>query len=147
MFAPDFNAPSDFQTQINDESSVLYLDPSVSNTIFTLPRNASVGMTSFAYSVGVRPEDLFGICLILFLGVVAAAIAVSSVIWLIDHFAGFVGGLVGKSHQGPGMTRLGGTRSPAFGSKDMLDNSGIAAVSAEESKSLNGLNGRAHHFL
>lgn len=43
-------------------------------------------MASFAYAVGIRPEDLFGLCLKLWLIIIGAAIVVSSSIWFVDWF-------------------------------------------------------------
>lgn len=131
-----YDPPSSFQTQISNSSNDLYIDSSIPNVLFTLPANASTGMEAFAYSVGVRPQDLFGICLILFLGIAAAIVALSALLWFIDYLAGFLGGAMGSSHSG--LKHLGGTRSPAFGSKDMLDSSAVANATAEENRSLNG---------
>ncbi|KAK0207003.1 hypothetical protein DFS33DRAFT_1273351 [Desarmillaria ectypa] len=131
-----YDPPSFFQTQMSNSSNDLYIDSSIPNVLFTLPANASIGMEAFAYSVGVRPQDLFGICLILCLGIAAATIVLSALLWFIDYLAGFLGGAIGSSHSG--MKHLGGTRSPAFGSKDMLDSSAVANATAEENRSLNG---------
>ncbi|KAG7447646.1 uncharacterized protein BT62DRAFT_892081 [Guyanagaster necrorhizus] len=131
-----YNPPSDFQSQMSNSSNDLYINSSIPNILFMLPTNATTGMEAFAYSVGVRPQDLFGICLILFLGIAAAAVALSALLWFVDYLAGFLGGAMGSSHSG--MKHLGGTRSPAFGSKDMLDSSAVANATAEENRSLNG---------
>ncbi|KAK0190459.1 hypothetical protein F5146DRAFT_1044297 [Armillaria mellea] len=131
-----YDPPSSFQAQMSNSSNDLYIDSSIPNVLFTLPANASTGMEAFAYSVGVRPQDLFGICLILFLGIAAAIVALSALLWFIDYLAGLLGGAMGSSHSG--MKHLGGTRSPAFGSKDMLDSSAVANATAEENRSLNG---------
>lgn len=98
--------------------------------IFTLPNNATFGLSSFAYTVGVRPEALFGICLTLFLAIVAATIVLSLAVWFVDHVIRlFTGVFTGDSSPVPGM-KMSGTRSPRFPSKDLVDGN-------EESKSLN----------
>ncbi|KAF7317470.1 Membrane protein [Mycena kentingensis (nom. inval.)] len=86
--------PSAFRDQFADSSSPLYIDPSVPNLLFTLPSNASSGIPMFAYTVGVRPQDLFGIAIILFLGLLAATIALSCIVWFIDFVGSLVSGAV-----------------------------------------------------
>lgn len=91
-------------------------------------------MESFAYSVGVRPEDLFGICLAIFLAIIAATIVLSMTVWGIDYIASLISG--GFRHSTP---VLNGSRSPRYSSasKDMLD--GISQLqSTEENRSSNG---------
>ena len=41
-------------------------------------------MESFAAAVGLRPQDLFGICLALFLMIIGGTIVISSLLWIID---------------------------------------------------------------
>ncbi|KAF8343734.1 hypothetical protein F5887DRAFT_1272420 [Amanita rubescens] len=82
-----YSPPQDFADQFSDPSSPLYINPSVPNRLFTLPANATPGISTFAYTVGLRPEDLFGNCLILFLGIIAATITISALVWFIDHIA------------------------------------------------------------
>lgn len=130
-----YDPPSNFAEQLSDPQSPLFIDQSRPNLLFTLPDNATSGMTSFAYTVGVRPEDLFGICLILFLSILAATTALSLVIWFIDYIVCLASGIISSSHQGNSM-KLPGTRSPGFNSRDMLDT--VQNPNAEESKSLNG---------
>ncbi|KAF8231414.1 hypothetical protein L208DRAFT_1399050 [Tricholoma matsutake] len=132
-----YSPPSNFADQLADSSSPLYLNPLVPNTIFTLPENARNGISSFAYTLGVRPQDLFPICLILFLGIIAAAIFLSALVWFIDHMVCSVGSaLSGSGNAGPNsVPRLTGTRSPGFSATKELDTN--AAV-PDENKSLNG---------
>lgn len=130
-----YNPPSDFADQLADPSSVLYIDPDVPNILFTLPEDTNSGIASLAYTVGVRPQDLFAICLSLFLSIVAGTIVLSLFVWLLDHVAIFISGKIAGPSYGPTVNRLG-TRSPAFASKDVLD-SGIGNA-PEETRSLKG---------
>lgn len=110
----------------------------MSNTLFTLPENATHGLSSFAYTIGVRPQDLFPICLVLFLAIIAATIVLAVLIWFIDYLACAIGDAIG----GPGNTgpnsvnRAAGTRSPGF--SNIKEPSEGLAASPEENKSLNG---------
>ncbi|EIW76183.1 hypothetical protein CONPUDRAFT_110955 [Coniophora puteana RWD-64-598 SS2] len=122
LTVPQYNPPSNFADQLSDSSSPLYINASLPNTLFLLPNNTLPGIESFAWSVGVDPRDLFGICLGLFLAIVGATILISAVVWSIDWIAVKVFGM----DNSPGLptSKIGGARSPRFstGSKDMLDN-------------------------
>ena len=131
---PPFNPPSGFADQVNDSTSPLYINASVPNTLFTLPTNTTSGITSFAYAVGLRPQDLFGVCLTLFLAIIAVTIVVTLVIWSLDWLVSSLGGALGS---GPQHSRLTGTRSPRFSPGDMLDSNGPNA-NIDENKSING---------
>ncbi|KAJ3825984.1 hypothetical protein F5880DRAFT_1548147 [Lentinula raphanica] len=125
-----YNPPSNFSDQLSDSSSVLFIDPNAPNVLFTLPDNATSGISSFAYTVGVRPEELFGICLTLFLAIIAGTIVLSLFVWLVDHVICLITGvLTGDSSSGPGI-KMSGARSPGFPTKDMEG-------ANEENKSLN----------
>ncbi|KAF8290441.1 hypothetical protein DL93DRAFT_2234435 [Clavulina sp. PMI_390] len=86
-WAPNYSPPSTFSDQFADPSSPLYLDSSVPNTLYTFPQGTRDGMQSFAYAVGVHPEDLFGLCLKIWLIIVGTAVFVSVGIWFIDWVA------------------------------------------------------------
>ncbi|KAF7302291.1 TRP domain-containing protein [Mycena indigotica] len=92
-----YNPPSTFTDQLADSSSPLYINPSVPNLLFTLPSDAASGIAMFAYTVGVRPQALFEICIILFLGIVAATIVLSAIVWFIDFLGSFVSGALSHS--------------------------------------------------
>ena len=126
--------PENFADQLNDPTSPIFIDASAPNVLFQLPSDAKPGISSFAYAVGVFPQDLFGICLALFLAIVGAAIVVSMSVWLVDWVASRA---VGSSNQATNM--IGGTRSPRYsgGSKDMLEGVGHLQGS-DENKSVNG---------
>ncbi|KAF8622118.1 hypothetical protein AX15_007253 [Amanita polypyramis BW_CC] len=131
-----YSPPQDFADQLADPSSPIFVNPSAPNLIFTLPDNATVGISSFAYSVGLRPEDLFGNCLILFLGIIAATVAISALVWFTDHVANIVFGSNNVSPY-PGLYtvgRIGDSRKD----KDPPDATAVTPMFAEETKSQNG---------
>ena len=134
-----YEPPSNFADQLNDPSSPIYIDSDAPNFLFQLPANATTGIPSFAYSVGLRPQDLFGICLALFLSILAATIVLSVLVWALDFFLSLISG---AAHGAPPSAGLGGTRSPRYSSasKDMLDGVGPTAA-GDENRSLNS------HFL
>ncbi|KAK2465977.1 hypothetical protein APHAL10511_001618 [Amanita phalloides] len=101
-----FSPPQDFADQLADPTSPLFVDPSAPNLLFTLPENATLGISNFAYSVGLRPEDLFANCLILFLGIIAATITISVVVWFVDHVANIAFGSNNDSPY-PGLHTVG----------------------------------------
>lgn len=139
-----YSPPSAFSEQLANPSSPLFIDPAIPNVLFTLPQNASDGIQSFAYAIGVRPEDLFPNCLILFLAIIAATIVLSILLWALDYFMVAV---VFKTASRPGYgNNLARTRSPAFGAsvsnrsalnKDQFEST-ASPIPGEESKSLTG---------
>ncbi|KAF9450173.1 hypothetical protein P691DRAFT_665912 [Macrolepiota fuliginosa MF-IS2] len=139
-----YSPPSTFSDQLADPSSPLYINPTIPNALFALPQNASDGIQSFAYAVGVRPQDLFPNCLILFLAIIGATIVLSLLLWALDYFMVVV---VFKSTSRQNYaTALSRTRSPAFGAsvssrsvmnKDQGDVP-TSPIPGEESKSLTG---------
>ncbi|KAI0776185.1 hypothetical protein BD413DRAFT_688382 [Trametes elegans] len=135
-----YDPPTNFADQLSDPNSTIYIDSSAPNYLFQLPANATTGIPAFAWSVGVRPQDLFGICLSLFLAIIAATIVLSVLVWLVDLLMSLLSGASGASTH-PTAT-LAGTRSPRYSSasKDMLDGVGMSST-ADENRSLNG------HFL
>ncbi|KAL0950094.1 hypothetical protein HGRIS_010095 [Hohenbuehelia grisea] len=142
LATPPFNPPSAFADQVADPTSPLFIDTSVPNTIFTLPSDAHHGMEKFAYTIGLSPQELFPTCLILFLAIIAGTIAISVLILLLDRFALFVSSPFNRQPSVP-PSRLAGTRSPGFTSKDMLDvpTSGTLSgnpLNPDDNKSLNG---------
>ena len=136
--APSFQPPSDFADQVNDQTSPLFIDTTVPNILFTLPSDAKPGLSSFAYAVGLRPQDLFGVCMILFLAIIGGTIFLSLFVWAIDSLAALLHRTFNRDRQGAPF----GARSPRYSSasKDMLDNIG-SSQGVEEDRSLNS------HFL
>ncbi|KAL1734429.1 hypothetical protein EV714DRAFT_245374 [Schizophyllum commune] len=142
LYAAPYGPPDNFADQLDDSGSVLYIDRDAPNRLFMLPNNATNGISSFAYAVGVRPQDLFGICIVIFLGIVAATIAISIFIWVFDGcFSAISGGIEGSG----GLWSSGKmrARSPGPGfvsaSKDMLEAASPTVVGHEEGKGGNAL--------
>ncbi|KAI0698562.1 hypothetical protein BC835DRAFT_1268740 [Cytidiella melzeri] len=129
---PPFLPPSGFIDQMNDPTSPIFINSSAPNFLFQLPNNATDGIESLAYAVGLRPQDLFGICLSIFLSIMATTVIVSLLVWTIDWIASFLSGTFSRS--GP---KLKETRSPRYSaaSKDM---DGLAQLPSSEDRSSNG---------
>ncbi|KAG1868176.1 hypothetical protein C8R48DRAFT_771875 [Suillus tomentosus] len=128
-----YNPPSDFADQLADPTSVIYIDQSIPNTIFLLPPNTTTGMQSFAWSVGVQPQDLFAICLTLFLAIIAGTIFLSLFLWTVDWiFSQRPSGSLSSSAVLTNAASKGHMPRLSAGSKDMLDTSG------DESRSSTG---------
>jgi hypothetical protein len=123
-----YNPTPTFADQLSDPNSVLYLNTSIPNSLFLLPPGTPSGMAAFAWSVGVNPQNLFEICLSVFLAILAGIFIISLVIWLIDLIFSRKSSLTGL----PTSASKGRSPRHSAGSKDMLDNV------ADESRSLNG---------
>ncbi|KAG8998137.1 hypothetical protein FRB90_012356, partial [Tulasnella sp. 427] len=80
----DYSPSPDFADQIANTGSPLYLDETAPNTLLLLPDGTRSGISSFAYALGIRPQDLFGTCLAIYLSIVAVTIVVSLIIWFFD---------------------------------------------------------------
>lgn len=78
--ASNYTTPAQFADQISDPALPLYLDESAFNPLLNL-YNERRGMESFAFAVGLRPQDLFGTCLVIFLIIVLAVIMISLALW------------------------------------------------------------------
>ena len=94
-------------------------------------------MSSFAYTLGIRPQDLFPTCMILFLGIIAGTIAISFLVSLLDYLVCLLGDMMsGGQGQHPSMSRFAGSRSPMYeGKKEMSDNHSTGPTE-EENKAL-----------
>ncbi|KAF9057834.1 hypothetical protein BJ165DRAFT_1423835 [Panaeolus papilionaceus] len=132
-----FTPPESFSEQLSDPTSPLFIDPSIPNVIFTLPPDSAQGIPTFAYTLGIRPQDLFSTCLILFLGIIAGTIAASVLFWFVDYIASLINHRLGGQNATHTMNRLTRTRSPGFiVNRDASEASPPAA--ADENRSLNG---------
>lgn len=107
-----FDPPSNFADQMKDPSSPIHIDTTLANTLFTLPNGTQPGISSFAYAVGLQPSDLFGICLGLFLSIVAGTIAISVLLWLVDWLAVAI---LSKSNRSVNYPTLGTGKDDAVG--------------------------------
>lgn len=120
----DFNPPSNFADQLSDSSSWLFVNSTAPNLLLMLPNNTSAGIASFAAAVGLRPQDLFGVCMVLFLAIALVAIIISLAIWGVDH--------LGVSLFGQDVKNTPyGTRGPAYISPPK-ENDKTALPSAED---------------
>jgi Transient receptor potential (TRP) ion channel len=100
-----------------------------------LPPDATSGLSSFAYTVGVRPQDLFGVCLTLFLSIIAGTIVTSLLVWAFDKL---ISSILRASSPTLQHSRLSGARGSVFitASRDLLDSGGTNGHS-DENKSIN----------
>jgi len=76
----NYTAPSELASQIANTQSPLYLDESASNPLLDL-YNTPSGIESFAYALGLRPQDLFGTCLAIFMMLAGAILLISLLLW------------------------------------------------------------------
>ncbi|VDB97107.1 unnamed protein product [Peniophora sp. CBMAI 1063] len=130
--APTYTPPSNFADQLGDQSSPLYIDADISNSIYTLPSNTTDGIASWAYTAGLFPQDLFSICMCLFLGIVGGTILFSLFLWIIDGSASFL-----RSTMEGRPTAAYDFKSPRYSatSKDVLDSSMPPNELPEDTKS------------
>ncbi|KAF8961094.1 hypothetical protein BDZ97DRAFT_1940150 [Flammula alnicola] len=97
-----YSPPTNFADQFADPTSPVFIDTTVPNILFSLPSDATDGISTFAYTIGIR-----------------ATIVISVIIWSIDYTVNVIRDSVGGGQgHGTTMNRLGGrTRSPAFGTR------------------------------
>ena len=102
-----------------DRASPLFLDSSVPNTLLRFPEGTKNGLQSFAYAVGIRPQDLFGTCLALYLIIIAGCVTISTFIWAVDW-------LVSSTVMGgPADVWNGNVRSPGYSGGSDLPKEGL----------------------
>ena len=113
------------------------MELAVPNVIYMLPSNATNGISSFAYTLGIRPQDLFPTCMILFLSIIAGTIFISFLVSFLDYLVCLVGDMInGGQGQHPTMNRLAMSKSPIYeGTKESNDNHS-ARLMEEENKEL-----------
>ncbi|KAF8806230.1 hypothetical protein BYT27DRAFT_7141837 [Phlegmacium glaucopus] len=135
-----FSPPTNFSDQLNDPASPLFINPSAPNVIYLLPSDATNGISSFAYTLGIRPQDLFPICIILFLSIVAGTIVISFLVSFLDYLVCLVGNMIsGGQGQHSNVNRLAGTRSPIYEStKELSNNLPAGPMEEEEDRGLSG---------
>ncbi|WVO16355.1 hypothetical protein L204_104030 [Cryptococcus depauperatus] len=80
IYPSNYTPSVPFASQISDSKYPLYLNKDAFNPLLDL-HGASHGMESFAMAVGLRPQDLFGTCLAIFMCMAAAIIVLSLLIW------------------------------------------------------------------
>ena len=139
LATPAFSPPSNFSDQLDDPSSPLFIEPDVPNVIYNLPSNVTNGMSSFAYTIGIRPQDLFPTCMILFLSIIACTITISFLVSLLDYLVCLLGDMMsGGQGQHPTMSRLAVSRSPIYEGKKELSDNHSTGPTEEENKVLQG---------
>lgn len=80
----NFTNPPQFSDQLADSRSPIHLDTNAPNELLMFPDGPSSGMPKFAAAVGLRPQDLFGTSLALFLMIVGASIAITAILMAVD---------------------------------------------------------------
>ncbi len=128
--APSRAYPSEFADQMNSTASPLYLDSSLPNAFLHFPPGTSRGMESFASAVGLRPQDLFGTCLVLFLCLAAGIVAVSLLIWFTHGMLTYV---LSPSALGIDPATSGGKAKRSSWGKKSMSNSGTATTLVDDS--------------
>ena len=141
LATPAFSPPSNFADQVDDPTSPLFIKPNVPNVIYNLPSNATNGISSFAYTLGIRPQDLFPTCVILFLSIIACTITISFLVSLLDYLVCLLRDMIsGVQGQHPTMSRLSVSRSPIYEGKKELSDNHSTGPTDEENKALQGPN-------
>ncbi|KAK8864265.1 hypothetical protein IAR55_001511 [Kwoniella newhampshirensis] len=110
-----------FTSQMTNPLYPLYLDETAFNPMLDL-HNSSQGMQSFATAVGLRPQDLFGTCLVIFLLLTLAVITLSVFLWFLHGVAEYLS--IGPTkHESPGPKRASLGHSPrgSLGGKEVYD--------------------------
>ena len=79
-YPSDFTAPAVYAGMMTNPSYPLYLDSSTFNPLIDL-HSAADGITSWAAAVGLREQDLFGTCLVIFLMLAASISVISILLW------------------------------------------------------------------
>ncbi|QRV72864.1 membrane protein [Ceratobasidium sp. AG-Ba] len=117
---PLYDPPSTFSDQLANKSSPLYIDASAPNTLFTFPSyptDTARGIPALAAAVGLREQDLFGMCVTTFLVIVGSALVVSVFIWAVDWLISSVvnGGRSGATRgvRGPVVVNPANASAPA----------------------------------
>jgi Transient receptor potential (TRP) ion channel len=104
------------------------------NVIYTLPSNATNGISSFAYTLGIRPQDLFPTCLILFLSIIAVTVAISFLVWFLDYLVCLVGDMISGGQSHSSMNRLAMSKNPIYESNKESSDNHFAGPLEEENK-------------
>ncbi|CAE7224731.1 unnamed protein product [Rhizoctonia solani] len=131
--------PSDaFSAQLDNGTSPIYVNRDAPNTIFTFPSyptESDRGLPAIAAAVGLREQDLFGMCVSTFLAIVAATLVVSVFIWAVDWLISSVASGKNNSTRSRGVVLANGAGSdtkdgPRSPSPDSQLYPGVTARSA-----------------
>ncbi|CAE6433123.1 unnamed protein product [Rhizoctonia solani] len=133
---PAYTPPDAFSAQMENTTSPIYIDPNAPNSLFTFPSypiESDRGLPALAAAVGLREQDLFGMCVSTFLAIVASTLVISVFIWAVDWLISSVASGKNNSSRSRGVPANGGgdvkdvVRSP---SPDSQLYPGVAARSA-----------------
>lgn len=83
-----YTAPIAFANMMNDPYYPLYLEQDAYNPLFDL-RNAKDGIEAWSAAVGLRRQDLFGTCLVIFLCLTLGVTLISVLLWILHGFLEF----------------------------------------------------------
>ena len=97
----------------------LYLDSASFNPLINL-HSSSNGMQSWATAVGLREQDLFGTCLVIFLLLAAGVAILSVLLWCIHALFEYSSSERLRSVSGPGPSRSSFGSTPSLGGKEAL---------------------------
>jgi hypothetical protein len=102
-----------------------------------LPLNATYGLSSFASTIGLRPQDLFTVCLGVFLFIIAGTIVLSLLVGMVDLIASAIVGSGGISGVQQASKTMGERRS---GRISAASNDASANLqSSDDGRALNGM--------
>ncbi|WVQ77186.1 hypothetical protein IAR50_006869 [Cryptococcus sp. DSM 104548] len=109
-----------FSGQMSDAQYPLYMDDAAFDPLLDL-HHSSRGMESFATAVGLRAQDLFGTCLVIFLCIAGAVLVISLTLWFLHGLMEYLFG--GTKHGTPAGKRatLGTSPRPSLGGKEALE--------------------------
>jgi hypothetical protein len=118
----NYTAPAQFSNMINDAYYPLYLNQNAFNPLIDL-HGASDGMESFARAVGLRKQDLFGTCLVVFLLITLAVIILSLFLWTVHGIMEYVSPPVSKRPAAVSQrsSMLYGSSQASLGMKDAYE--------------------------
>jgi hypothetical protein len=117
-YPDNYTSPSNFGDQINNPDLPLYLDQSAFNPLFDL-YNRPNGIESWAFAVGLRPQDLFGTCLAIFVILAAAIILISLLLWGLHCLLEYAS--PAPSAKTAGRPSLGPSPMHSYGTKDAYE--------------------------
>ncbi|WRT66219.1 uncharacterized protein IL334_003172 [Kwoniella shivajii] len=121
-YPANYTPPTAFATQMNDAQYPLYLDSSTFNPLFD-NHDSAHGIASFATAVGLRPQDLFGTCLAIFLLLTAAVFIISIFVWALHALFEYlsIGPPKQQGSPGPKRSSLGSSPRGSLGAKEAYD--------------------------
>jgi hypothetical protein len=119
-YPDNFTAPSALANQIGDSQSPLYLDETAFNPVLDLYSTPS-GIESFAFALGLRPQDLFGTCLAIFMMLAAAILLISLLLWALHCLLEYVSPAPTSKSATGSRPSLGPTPMGSYTTKDTRD--------------------------